>query len=66
MSRIFLAQAINRVCLTQIGPWDVDELPDEWIDAVQALASGNRNLQAGLARVEEIKSRWRREMGYVH
>ena len=45
IGQVVRARMINSVCNAPIvAPWEVDELPDEWIDACMAYAealSGN-------------------------
>lgn len=50
---------VNRVCGTAIGPWDVDELPDTFLDAVQALETDLAEMERGLAQVKEAQARIR-------
>ena len=39
IGQVALARMINGVCAAPIvAPWEVDELPDEWIDACTAYA----------------------------
>jgi hypothetical protein len=56
---VFLAKMVNRVCGTAIGPWDVDELPDTFLDAVQALETDLAEMERGLAQVKEAQARIR-------
>ena len=42
-----------------IAAWEVDELPDDWIDTMTALATKMPGLQAGLAKLEANKQAWR-------
>jgi hypothetical protein len=59
LARVFLAQKINRVCATTIGPWEVDELPDIFIDAIKALDSDLADMRHGLQQVEDAQARIR-------
>ena len=59
LSSIVLARQINRVCGTTIGPWDVDDLPDVWLDAIGAMTGELDEIRAGLQRVKAAQDRWR-------
>ena len=37
-----------------IGSWEIDELPDEYIDACRALVMDLPGIQTGVRKVEEI------------
>jgi len=40
-SKIFLAGSINKYSGANIKPWEIDELPVDWLDAIRIL---NRKL----------------------
>lgn len=61
LANIVLARRINQVCGTALGPWDVDDLPDTWLDAIVAMTSELDEMRAGLAKVAEAQARWRRQ-----
>jgi len=46
---------------TVIGSWEVDELPDEYIDACRALVVDLPGIKKGVSRVEAIMAKRRRE-----
>jgi hypothetical protein len=50
---------VNRACGTTIGPWDVDELPDVFLDALRALELDLGEMERGLAQVKEAQARIR-------
>ena len=54
-----MAKQINRVCGTTIGPWDVDDLPDVWLDAIGAMTGELDEIRSGLQRVKAAQDRWR-------
>lgn len=59
IGRVMLAKRINQYCGTNIGPWDVDELSDEFIDAVTALDTDLTQMTDGLEKVREVQQRIR-------
>jgi hypothetical protein len=59
LTRVFLAQKINRVCATTIGPWEVDELPDTFIDAIKALDTDLAEMRKGFDEVTAAQARIR-------
>jgi hypothetical protein len=59
LARVFLAQKINRVCATTIGPWDVDGLPDTFIDAIKALDTDLAEMKRGFEQVAAAQARIR-------
>lgn len=59
LRRVRLAQALNQVLGTTLGPWDVGALDDATIDAVLALGRDLPQVQAGLAEAEAVKARIR-------
>lgn len=57
-----LAQRINQAAGgAVISPWEVNDLPDEWIDAAKGLTSELAELRAGTQQVEDRLARWREE-----
>lgn len=62
LAAIFQAKMINQVMGGAfVAPWDVDELPDEWLDVFRALAVDLPGLRAGKAQVEERLEKWRKK-----
>ena len=59
LSNLFVAREFNQLCGTTIGPWDVEQLPDVWIDAVTAVTHGLKELQAGLDQVKQVQDKIR-------
>lgn len=57
--RIELAKQINRVCGTGIGPWEVDQLPDDFIDAVRAMETDLSTMRANWQKVLEAQAKVR-------
>jgi hypothetical protein len=59
------ASAINKVSGGAIiAPWQIDYLPDEWIDAFNALTQDLPEMREGQNRVDAIKAKWRKNQGY--
>lgn len=44
-----------------VAPWEIDELPMEWLDAAEALLSDTPRYAQGYAQVDEVKARWKAE-----
>lgn len=42
-----------------IAAWQVDDLPDDWLDTMIAIATDMPRLNAGLAKLEAHKQAWR-------
>lgn len=60
LSRILIARMVNQALGgALVGPWDIDDLPDELIDAVQALVMDMPQYRAGVQRVESVFAKWR-------
>lgn len=62
LGAILLAQRINRVSGgAVIAPWEVDQLPETWLDAFVALTDDLPEIRAARAEaartVEEVKKR---------
>ena len=58
--KIWLARTIN----SQLGgaivaPWEVDELPGEWLDALTGMATNVPAMAAGKQKVENALEHWR-------
>lgn len=61
LAAIFQARQINQALGGAfVGPWDVDELPDEWLDAFRGLAVDLPGMREGKAKVEERLVEWRK------
>lgn len=50
---------VNKACGTAIGPWDVDDLPEVFLDAVRALEMDLAEMERGLAQVREVQAQIR-------
>ncbi len=46
---------------TVIAPWEVDELPEEWLDAAEALIVETVEMRQGYAEIEDHLGKWRAE-----
>jgi len=54
-----MARQINQILGgAVIAPWEIDQMPDEIIDAVLAV-NGMREVSEGLGKVENIFAEWR-------
>lgn len=60
LAAFLLAKKINGAAGgVVVAPWEVDGLPEEWIDGARVLAEVVPGVQAGRQQVEGILSRWR-------
>jgi hypothetical protein len=60
VAAIIQAQMINRVLGgALVAPWEVDELPNEWLDVFRAMAVELPELRQGKQRVQERLAQWR-------
>jgi hypothetical protein len=60
LAAIFQAKQINQMLGGPfVGPWDLDELPDEWLDVFRAVAVDLPGMREGKAKVEERLAKWR-------
>lgn len=56
------AQRINQAAGgAVISPWELDELPDEWLDAALALTTDLQQIRQGTQQVEKRLAEWRAE-----
>lgn len=44
-----------------IAPWEIDALPEEWLDAAEALMVDAAQMRKGYAQVEDHLAKWRAE-----
>lgn len=59
LRELAIAKTLNQAAGgTVIAPWDVWELPEEWLDVVPALQQGLPAAQAGIQRIEAAKRRY--------
>lgn len=42
-----------------VAPWDVDDLSDDFIDAVLGMVVDLPKIAASMQKVEDIKAKWR-------
>jgi hypothetical protein len=55
-----IAQRINKAMGgAMIAPWELDELPEDWLDALMGMGTDLSNYRSGKAKVEEIFAKWR-------
>jgi hypothetical protein len=66
LSRIYLARTFNGLCGAVIAPWEIDDLPDEWLDALLALTDDLPELQSGLQQVKQIQDQIRAQYARKH
>lgn len=61
LAAIWLARRINeQVGGVVVAPWNVYELPGEWIDALTGMALAVPGMADGKAKVEGALEKWRR------
>ncbi|PKN93020.1 MAG: hypothetical protein CVU44_11350 [Chloroflexi bacterium HGW-Chloroflexi-6] len=59
MSRILLAQHINQASGgAVIAPWDVQELPDDWLDAFRLFGTSLRDRMKVKQIIDKKKQDW--------
>lgn len=62
LAAYLLAQRINQAAGgAVVAPWEVDDLPDEWIDAAKGLTDELPEMAAGAQAVEDHLKKWREE-----
>jgi hypothetical protein len=55
-----LAQRVNQAAGGAfVAPWDVDQLPDEWLDAAQALTDELPRMRQGRSQAKATVDKWR-------
>jgi len=60
LAAIFQAHQINQVLGgAVVGPWDLDGLPDEWLDVFRALTVDLPGMRAGREKVNARLEAWR-------
>lgn len=60
LQKIMLARYTNQAhAAPVIAAWEVDQLPDDWLDAMIALTTDFSGMQKGLAKVDAELSAWR-------
>jgi hypothetical protein len=63
LAGVLMARRINEAAGgTIVAPWEVNELPPEWIEAALALTGRLPELQKGLQKVEEHIKAWRKKV----
>jgi hypothetical protein len=63
--RIIRAQKINQVVGgAAVMPWEVDELPDEWMDAFAGIADDLPEVTAMVRAQEKVRDEWLKKSGY--
>lgn len=56
---VFVAQALNRAAGgAVIAPWQVGDLPEEWLAVVPALQTDYRQARDGIRRIEAAKAKY--------
>ena len=58
----FLAMDIANAINAQSGgvvvsPWEVDQLPQDWIDAIMAVSRGLPKMQEGMRKIKQVKDK---------
>lgn len=65
LTAIYLAKMINReMGGVLVGPWDVYDLPEEWIDAFRGLAVELPGIRAGRKRAAEAVAELKKAHGW--
>ncbi len=59
LARVALAQMVNRISGgAVIAPWDVDGLPEVWLDVFRALSEDMPSMAKAKGQVQKIKNAW--------
>jgi len=59
LARALLARKINQACGGAVlRPWEVDELPDEWIEGLTALVTDLAQAESGAAQLRAYMDNW--------
>ena len=63
LTAIWMARKINQVLGGPfVGPWEIEELPGDWLDAIIGMETTVPRLAAGKAQVESAIERWRNSL----
>ena len=63
LAAIWMARRINEeLGGAFVGPWDVNELPQEWIDAIIGIRTTVPKMMEGKALVEAAVEKWRKKI----
>jgi len=65
-AQIVLSQQINGILGTDLAPWELEELPDEWITALEMWIYDLPKAGAWRAKIEESMARLRERNRKVH
>lgn len=61
LAAIWLARTINsQAGGAVVAPWEVYELPGDWLDALMGMAAGVPAMEEGKRQVENALERWRK------
>lgn len=59
LTRVALAQMINRFSGgTVIAAWDVDQLPETWLDVFRGLSEDMPTMAKAKEKVQRVKNAW--------
>lgn len=59
LSQILMARKINQFLGVQLWPAELEELPEEFIEAIHGLVDLLPTMQAGTRKVEDWLTKWR-------
>jgi hypothetical protein len=63
LGSIWLARQINsQVGGVVVAPWEVGELPGDWVDAFMGMATDVPRMAQGKAQVESALDKWRKSV----
>jgi hypothetical protein len=67
LKAVFIARDINRNCSgAVVAPWEIEQLPDDWLDTFLALNNDMPEMQEGQKKVEDLRAKWLQSQGYKH
>ncbi len=65
LTAVYLARIINReMGGALVGPWDVGELPEEWLDVFRGLSRELPAMRAGRAEVAKTVAEMKKARGW--
>ncbi|NSW52210.1 MAG: hypothetical protein HPY85_06875 [Anaerolineae bacterium] len=60
-----MAQMVNRMSGgAVISPWEVGELPQDWVDVFLGMTSELPTMREGFRKIESAREKWLRENGF--
>ncbi len=62
LAAVILSKEINTICGgAVIAPWQISELPMDWIEIFRAVAERLPKIKQGVRKVQDIVNRWKEQ-----